>query len=169
MSSPRVLLLGGHGKVSQLLTPLLLQKGWSVTSLIRKPEQENDILSLASKLPDTGTKPGTLDVLVDSLEAIQTEKDAKRVLAKVRPEIVIWSAGAGGKGGPEMTKKIDEISAKAFASAAVADQGSGVRKFLMVSHSAVCAALPTISPYFELLCGKLTIYVVSKGIPKLVE
>lgn len=42
---PRVLLLGGHGRVSLLLTPMLLSRSWSVTSVIRDPSQTEEILS----------------------------------------------------------------------------------------------------------------------------
>lgn len=87
MAAIKVLLIGGHGKVALHLTPLLLSKSWDVTSLIRNPDHEAEI----SKLGEG--KPGTLDVLVDSLDDVRSDVDAKRVLDKVNPDIVIWSAG----------------------------------------------------------------------------
>ncbi|KAJ4663661.1 hypothetical protein HRR95_009228 [Exophiala dermatitidis] len=86
-SAPRVLVLGGHGKVSLLLQPMLLAKSWHVTSLVRNPEHEAEILALGKD------KPGKIDVLVDSLEDVQEPAQAQRVLDKVNPDIVVWSAG----------------------------------------------------------------------------
>ena len=104
MTSPttKVLLLGGHGKISLLLTALLLAKSWHVTSVIRNPEHANEILSLAASATATTTSGssggggggGKLDVLVDSLDDIKSDDDARRVVEKVRPEIVVWSAGS---------------------------------------------------------------------------
>lgn len=94
-SSPRVLLLGGHGKVSLLLTPLLLARSWHVTSLIRnsnKSEQhENEIRDIAK---EHGYPAAQLDVINDeSLEDVKSEKDALRVLERTKPDYVVWSAG----------------------------------------------------------------------------
>lgn len=87
MSVPRVLLLGGHGKVALHLTPLLLAKSWDVTSVIRDPKQQDDILELGKD------QKGRIDVLVESLEDVKSDADAKRVLDKVKPDYVVWSAG----------------------------------------------------------------------------
>lgn len=87
MSSTRVLLLGGHGKVATHLTPLLLARQWHVTSVIRNPDHEQEILDLGKN------QPGKIDVLVESLDDVKSEADARRVIEKVNPEIVIWSAG----------------------------------------------------------------------------
>jgi nucleoside-diphosphate-sugar epimerase len=87
MSAPRVLLLGGHGKVSLHLTPLLLAKSWNVTSVIRDPKQQDEILALGK-----GQK-GQVDVLVESLDDVKSDADARKVLDKVKPDYVIWSAG----------------------------------------------------------------------------
>lgn len=66
----QVLLLGGHGKVAMHLTPLLLNRAWNVTSVIRNPEHENDIRPLAQG------KKGKLDVLLSSLDDVKSEADA---------------------------------------------------------------------------------------------
>ncbi|KIX99267.1 uncharacterized protein Z520_04843 [Fonsecaea multimorphosa CBS 102226] len=128
MSAPRVLILGGHGKVSLFLQPLLLAKKWHVTSVVRNPAYEAEILALGKD------KPGKIDVLVDSLDDVKEVSDAKRVLEKVKPDIVVWSAGAGGKGGPARTKAIDMVAAKCYISASLAMPS--VKKFLMVSYHA---------------------------------
>lgn len=87
MATPRVLLLGGHGKIAQLLTPLLLAKRWNVTSVIRDPSQREEILELAVN------QEGKLEVLVSSLEQVKSDVDAKSVLDQVQPDYVVWSAG----------------------------------------------------------------------------
>ncbi|KAE8380698.1 hypothetical protein BDV26DRAFT_256831 [Aspergillus bertholletiae] len=121
----QVLLLGGHGKVALYLTPLLLNRGWNVTSVIRNPEHENEILARGR-----GAK-GKLSVLLSSLDEIKSVEDAKKVIDTVSPDYVVWSAGAGGKGGPERTFAIDERAAKHFISASFASPR--VTKFLLVS------------------------------------
>lgn len=87
MSTPRVLILGGHGKVSLFLQPLLLAKKWNVTSVVRNADHEAEILALGKD------KPGKIEVLVDSLDEVQEVAHANRVLEKVKPDIVVWSAG----------------------------------------------------------------------------
>jgi len=46
---------------------------------------------------------------------------------------VVWSAGAGGKGGPQRTRAVDEIAAKRYIDAAA--EAPSVDTFLMVSAS----------------------------------
>lgn len=87
MSPTRVLLLGGHGKISMHLTPLLLAKNWNVTSVIRNPDQEKEITDLGQG------QPGKVDVLIASLDDVASQADAQKVLDKVNPDIVVWSAG----------------------------------------------------------------------------
>lgn len=84
---PRILLLGGHGKVSLLLTPLLLSRGWHVTSMIRNPAQKEDVVATGAG------QRGQLDVLVESLEDVGSVEDAAAILKKVGAEWIVWSAG----------------------------------------------------------------------------
>ena len=127
MATTRVLLLGGHGKISMKLTPMLLAKSWDVTSVIRNEDQRPEIMSL-------GKGPGKIEVLIDSLDEVKDVSHAQKVLDKVNPSIVVFSAGAGGKGGPERTKAVDEVAAKAYISASV--NSPSVKAFLMVSYIA---------------------------------
>lgn len=90
-----VLLLGGSGKIAQLLTPMLLERSWTVTSVIRNPDQVANLEKLGEN------QSGKLNVLVRSLDDIKSEDQAKSLLDEVKPSYVVWSAGAGGKGGPE--------------------------------------------------------------------
>ena len=85
--STRVLLLGGHGKVALHMTPLLLSRSWHVTSVVRNPDHVEEIKSRARG------QPGKLDVLVESLEDVKSESQAKAILEQARPGCVIWSAG----------------------------------------------------------------------------
>ncbi|KAL8694938.1 MAG: hypothetical protein Q9218_000509 [Villophora microphyllina] len=126
MASKRVLLLGGHGKVSLLLTPHLVSKSWHVTSVIREASQRDDILATVKD------QPGKVEVLVSSIEEVKSKADAQEVIDQSKPDYVVWSAGAGGKGGPERTQTIDRNSCMYFIQAA-ADTPS-VTKFLLVSY-----------------------------------
>jgi len=85
--TPRILLLGGHGKISLLMTPKLLARSWNLTSVIRDPAQKAAIQEAGK------AGPGKLDVLVESLDEVKSESDAKRILDLVKPDWVIWSAG----------------------------------------------------------------------------
>lgn len=128
MSTPRhVLVLGGHGKIAQLLTPLLLKRAWTVTSMIRKAEQVPTIEKLGEGLP------GKLNVLVSSIEDVTTKGAASGILQQVNPDFIAWSAGAGGKGGPESTMKVDRDAAINFVEAAA--EIPSISKFLLVSYN----------------------------------
>lgn len=102
--SKHVLILGGHGKVSQYLTPILLKKSWSVTSIIRTEEQIPAINKLGENLQ------GKLSVLVRSIEDVKSESQAKSILDEVKPDYVVWSAGAGGRGGAERVRSYQLLS-----------------------------------------------------------
>ncbi|KAK2002478.1 NAD dependent epimerase/dehydratase [Colletotrichum falcatum] len=132
--SRHVLVLGGHGKVSQLLTPLLLDKSWAVTSVIRAPEQAPAVERLAAG------HPGKLNVLVRSIEDVTDQSKAQAILDEVKPDTIVWSAGAGGKGNPERTFTIDRDAAIYFIRAAVATPS--VNKFILVSYLSSRRARP---------------------------
>lgn len=87
MASRRVLLLGGHGKVSLLLTPLLVSRSWHVTSVIRDPSQKEDIVSTVQGHPEL------VDVVVSSLEDVKSTEDAKKLIDESKPDYVVFSAG----------------------------------------------------------------------------
>ncbi|KAL7933013.1 hypothetical protein V8C35DRAFT_67423 [Trichoderma chlorosporum] len=128
MASPRhVLILGGHGKVAQLLTPLLLKRSWAVTSVIRKEEQVPALEKLGSGLP------GRLSVLVRSIEDVDSQEKAASILDEVNPDYVAWSAGAGGKYGTEGTYRIDRDAAINFINAAAAKPS--ISRFLLISYN----------------------------------
>ncbi|KAF3358563.1 hypothetical protein VdG1_00123 [Verticillium dahliae VDG1] len=99
---PHVLILGGHGKIAQHLTPLLLRASHTVTSVIRADDQAPTIRGLA---PADGR--GTLHVLIRSLEDVTSQDRAQAILSEVKPDAVVFSAGAGGKGGADRTSWVD--------------------------------------------------------------
>ncbi|KAF1846762.1 uncharacterized protein K460DRAFT_356393 [Cucurbitaria berberidis CBS 394.84] len=133
--APHVLLIGAHGKIAQLLTPLLLAKSWNVTGMIRTAEQKATIEKLGQG------QPGKLSVLVSSVADVKSEADAKKILDQVKPDWVVWSAGAGGKGGPEMTFAVDRDAAISFTKAST--HTPSIKKFLTVSYLASRRSRPS--------------------------
>ena len=85
--SHHVLLIGGHGKIAQLLTPLLLKRSWTVTSVIRAQDQVPTIERLGAG------QPGKLNVLVDSIEDIASQDQAAQILKDVKPDYIAFAAG----------------------------------------------------------------------------
>ncbi|KAI4207847.1 MAG: hypothetical protein LQ346_000350 [Caloplaca aetnensis] len=108
------------------MTPLLLANSWRVTSVIRDESQKDEVLSAAKEHPEL------IDVLVSSLEDVKTQADAKKIIDQSRASCVVWSAGAGGKGGPGRTQAIDRDSCIHFIKAAASTPS--VTKFLLVSY-----------------------------------
>ncbi|KAF8242971.1 NAD(P)-binding protein [Wilcoxina mikolae CBS 423.85] len=112
---PKILLLGGHGKVALKLTTLITARGHHVTSIVRNPEHASEIQSLS---------PLVTPVISSIEEATDTSAEALMEGC----DWVVWSAGAGGKGGKERTKAVDEDAAKRFIAAAI--RSPDVKKFL---------------------------------------
>lgn len=111
----RIVIVGGHGKVAMLVAPLLVQAGHEVVSLIRDPAQADDVAA-------TGAVPLLLSV--------EEASEAELAGAFTGADAVVWSAGAGGKGGPERTEAVDRRAAIRSMDAA---QAVGVRRYVMVS------------------------------------
>ncbi|MDR2265363.1 MAG: SDR family oxidoreductase [Enterobacter asburiae] len=111
----RIFIIGGAGKVGRRLSKILSGKGHSVRTLIRKPEQE-DLLRLLGADPVSGSL---------------TKLDATSLAAHMKgSDVVVFTAGAGGKGGPEMTNAVDGEGLKTAVAAALQ---AGVSRFLLVS------------------------------------
>lgn len=111
----QVIIVGGHGKVAQLATPLLVEAGHTVTSIIRDPDQKETI-------KDLGATPLVLDV------ETSTQDDFAR--AFTGQDAVVWAAGAGG-GNPERTYAVDRDAAIASIDAA---QGAEAMRYVMISY-----------------------------------
>lgn len=113
----RIVIVGGHGKVALLLAPLLVERGDDVVSLIRDPAQSDDVEA-------TGATPLVVSVEDASRQELAAAFDGA--------DAVVWSAGAGGKGGPERTEAIDREAAIRSMEAAKAASAS---RYVMVSFA----------------------------------
>lgn len=111
----RIMIFGGHGKVARLLTPLLVARGKTVTSVIRNPEHAPQIVRL-------GATP-----VVDDIEQLDTQSLADLIQGH---DAVVWSAGAGG-GNPTRTYAVDRDAAIRSIDAAVL---ASVQRYIMVSY-----------------------------------
>lgn len=113
----RIVIIGGHGRVALLLSKLLAARGDDVVSLIRNPMQAPDVAA-------TGATPLHLSV--------EEATEAELAEAFEGADAVVWSAGAGGKGGPERTDAVDRVAAVCSMEAA---RAAGVSRYVMVSWS----------------------------------
>ncbi|KAI0126398.1 Rossmann-fold NAD(P)(+)-binding protein [Xylariales sp. AK1849] len=117
---PTTLIFGGNGKVARHLTRILTTEtspAHEVYSVIRNPDQCSELAAL-------GAKP-----IVQSIESATTS-DLVVTLQDVKPDAVVWSAGAGGDGGDARTAAVDRDGAiKAMDACAEA----GVKRFITVS------------------------------------
>lgn len=113
--STRTVFIGGHGKIALLLEPQLVDRGDTVTAVIRNPDQQSDVAA-------TGAQAHVADI---------TTLDVAQIADLIRgSDVVVWSAGAGD-GVPERTKAIDRDAAIRSIDAAVE---AGVRRYIMVSY-----------------------------------
>jgi hypothetical protein len=69
-----------------------------VYSIIRSQEQ-------ASSLKELGAEP-----IVQSIEE-SSVSDLSATISKSKPDVIVWSAGAGGKDGPHRTDAVDRVGA----------------------------------------------------------
>jgi uncharacterized protein YbjT (DUF2867 family) len=111
----RTVIAGGHGKVGLRLGALLAQRGDHPVGLVRAAEQGAD-------LEAAGVEPLVLDLVAATPQQLAE--------ALQGADAVVFSAGAGGRGGPEATNAVDGEAAVRLVDAASA---AGVRRFLLVS------------------------------------
>jgi uncharacterized protein YbjT (DUF2867 family) len=112
---PRIVVIGGHGKVALLLARILMERGDAVTSVFRNPGHSADVAA-------TGADPVVADI-----EQLDTNALADLLAGH---DAVVFSAGAGG-GNPARTYAVDRDAAIRVIDAAVA---VGVKRFVMVSY-----------------------------------
>lgn len=110
-------IIGGHGKIARLATPLLVERGDRVVSIIRNPDQAEDVERLGA------------EALVRDVMDLSREEMAE-VFREAGLDAVVWSAGVGG-GDPERTWKVDRDAAIRSMDAA---QAAGVKRYVMVSY-----------------------------------
>lgn len=116
----RIAIIGGHGKVAMLLSPLLAEQDHSVTAVIRNPDHARDVET-------AGATP-----LVADVESLDTAGIAEAIGGH---DAVVWAAGAGG-GDPDRTRAVDQDAAIRSMDAAAQ---AGVRRYVMISY---CGAGP---------------------------
>ncbi len=112
----KIIIIGGHGKVALLLTPLLSGRGDDVTSVVRQQEHLEEV-AMAGGAP----------VLAD-IETTDTDALAALIAGH---DAVVWSAGAGG-GDQARTYAVDRDAAIRSMDAALA---ADVSRYVMVSYS----------------------------------
>lgn len=110
-----VTIVGAHGSIARLLTPLLAAAEYTVRGLVRDEDQFDD-------LRDDGAEP----VLCDLESAGDRALDA----ALAPSDIVVFAAGAGPGSGPERKKTLDRDGAIASVRSAVR---IGAQRFVIVS------------------------------------
>ncbi|GLB44433.1 putative NAD(P)H-binding [Lyophyllum shimeji] len=97
--SKKVIIVGGHGNVSLRLTRLLTPKH-TVKSVIRTQDYEDEIRNLSAE---------------PVLLSLEDSPVSDFTAAFEGQDVVYFSAGAGGKGGEERTKRVDyEGAVKVF-------------------------------------------------------
>ncbi|MFY8285566.1 SDR family oxidoreductase [Pseudoalteromonas sp. SSMSWG5] len=127
----RVFIIGGAGKVGQRLSKQLSQRGHHIRALNRNKEKD-DLLRQLGASPVRGNL---------------TELDATSLAEHIKGnDVVVFTAGAGGKGGPEMTNAVDGEGLKTAVSAALI---AGVSRFLLVSAFPEASREKFISDGFE--------------------
>lgn len=127
----KVFIIGAAGKVGRQLVSQLSGRGHQPMALHRNPEQ-------TAELSDLGGTPVMGDLLkLDSaaLAGLMEGSDA-----------VVFSAGAGGKGGMEMTNAID---GRGLELAVAAAKQAGIRRFLLVSAFPEAGRARQLSERFE--------------------
>lgn len=126
-----ITIFGGNGKIARRLATQLVERGDTVRSVIRDPEQ-------ADGLKQLGAEP-----VVASLE----ESDTGALADVIRgSDAVVFSAGAGG-GNPDRTYAVDRDAAIRTMDAA---RSAGVRRYVMVSYDGARTdhGVPSDSSFF---------------------
>lgn len=111
----KVFIVGGAGKVAHRLSQQLSRRGHQAFALHRDPEQAGELLALGA----TPVLGNLLELDVGGLARLMLGSD-----------VVVFAAGAGGRGGMEMTTAID---GRGLELAVAAARAAGIKRFLMVS------------------------------------
>ncbi|MNV14294.1 NAD(P)-binding oxidoreductase [Pseudomonas fluorescens] len=126
-----VFIVGGAGKVARRLAQQLVARGHEPRSLYRHSEQAEELKAL-------GTTPIAGSLL---------ELDAKGLAGLMTgSDIVVFAAGAGGKGGSQMTNAID---GRGLEVAVAAARRANIKRFILVSAFPEASRGETVSETFE--------------------
>ncbi|MET1061480.1 MAG: SDR family oxidoreductase [Aeromicrobium sp.] len=120
----RIAIVGGHGKVARLLTPLLVDAGHLPVSLVRNPDHVAELEGLGAEV-----------VLLD----IEASDEDAFAAAFSGADAVVFAAGGGPDGNIERKKTVDlGGSVKSIAGA----DKAGVRRFVQISAMGVDEPVP---------------------------
>lgn len=126
-----VFIVGGSGKVARHFARQLSTRGHKARSLHRDVKQADELEAL-------GAIPVYGDLLkLETAELAQLMTDC---------DVVVFSAGAGGKGGAQMTNAIDGDGLELAVAAAMA---AGIRRFVLVSAFPEAGRGKAVSETFE--------------------
>lgn len=117
---PSVLIFGGSGRVAKSITESLLQKGYQVSSVIRREEHIPSLRSL-------GATP-----ILQSIESASVSELASTIRTSA-PDIVIFAAGAGARASEDPNLSL------------VVDRDAAIRVFDAMVEAGVTKRLITIS------------------------
>ncbi|WP_447800626.1 NAD(P)-binding oxidoreductase [Pseudomonas kilonensis] len=126
-----VFIVGGSGKVARSLAQQLAECGHQPRSLYRHAEQAEGLNAL-------GATP-----VAGNLLELDTEALAKLMAGS---DTVVFAAGAGGKGGAQMT---DAIDGRGLELSVAAAQRAGIRRFILVSAFPEASRGKAVSETFE--------------------
>lgn len=116
-----IAIVGGYGKISRRLAPLLRERGDAVVPLVRRAEQ-------AAVLLDLGARPRFLDIERADVDAFAAAFDGV--------DAVVFAAGGGADGNVLRKRSVDlEGAIKSLAGCAAA----GVRRYVQISAIGVDA------------------------------
>jgi uncharacterized protein YbjT (DUF2867 family) len=111
----KVAIIGGHGKIAMKLTTRLAAKGDIVLSVIRNPEQADDV-----------RKAGAEPVILD----LETSSAVELAWAIQAADSVVFAAGAGPGSGAERKETVDYGGAVKLIEAA---KINGTERYVMIS------------------------------------
>lgn len=115
MTSQRVVVAGGHGRIARLLHPLLVARGDVPVALVRNPDHVADVES-------DGAQAVVLDLESAPVEEVAAALDGA--------DAVVFAAGAGPDSGAERKRTLDRDGAIKLADAG---ERAGVGRYVMVS------------------------------------
>lgn len=122
--SKRIVIAGGHGKIAQILTEMLTDRGDQVVGLIRNLDHTADIQAL-------GGEPVLLDLEhADFEDVVEALQDA---------DAVVFAAGSGPGSGAARKDTVDRAAAVLLADAADA---AGATRFVQISSMGAGEPIP---------------------------
>lgn len=127
----RIFIVGGGGKIGRLLCAELVHRDQQPIAMHRNPAQADELQALGA-IPVRGD---LLTLSSSGLAELMAGCDA-----------VVFTAGAGGKGGEAMTNAIDGDGLELAVAAA---REAGIRRFLLVSAFPEAGRRKVVSPTFE--------------------